>query len=94
MALISLATPHLSSHRPRLPGTAHHGPEWKSAVGILRTALQNAVTHVNWQSSVTADQVGMRVLDHINELDNRALRVLAIVLGILVRASRKDRQQW
>jgi hypothetical protein len=41
---------------------------------------------------MTADQVGMRVLDHIDELDNRALRVLAIVLGILVRVSRKDRQ--
>jgi hypothetical protein len=94
MTLINLATPHLSSGQPRLPGTAHRGPEWKSAVGILRTALQNAVTHVNWPSSVTADQIGMRVIDHINELDNRALRVLAIVLGILVRASRKGGQQW
>jgi hypothetical protein len=94
MSLISLSPHHLSSRRPRLPGTAHRGPEWRSAVGILRTAIQNAVTHVNWQSSVTADQVGMRVLDHINELNSRALRVLMIVLGILVRASRKDSQQW
>jgi hypothetical protein len=94
MSLLTSFDRDLSTHRLHLPGTPHRGPEWKSAVGILRTALTNAVTHVNWRSSLTADQVGMRVLDHIGELDSRALRILAIVLGILVKASRKDGDQW
>ncbi|MFY9770239.1 MAG: hypothetical protein WAK04_08400 [Xanthobacteraceae bacterium] len=89
MTLITSFDHDLSTRR-RLPGTAHRGPEWKAAVGLVRSALQNAVAHVDWQSRLTADQVGMRVLDHIGELDARALRMLAIVLGILVRLSRKD----
>jgi hypothetical protein len=94
VSLISLSPHRLSSRQPHLPGTAHRGPEWKAAVGLVRSALQNAIAHIDWRSTMTADQVGMRVLDHINELDSRALRILAIVLGILVRVSRKDHQQW
>jgi hypothetical protein len=94
MSLLTSLNDDLSTHRRPLPGTAHRGPEWRSAVGILRAAVQNCVDHVDWRSTLTADAVGMRVLDHIGELDSRALRVLAIVLGILVRQSRKDGQPW
>jgi len=90
MSLTILSRPQLSSRRPKLPGTAHRGPEWKRAVGILRTALQNAVAHVNWPPTLSADQVALRIIDHIDELDSGCRHVLCIVLGILVRQSRKD----
>ncbi|MGO8925124.1 MAG: hypothetical protein ACLQF4_19570 [Xanthobacteraceae bacterium] len=90
MSLLTSFDHDLSTRRRHLPGTAHRGAGWKSAVGILRAAVQNCVGHVDWESTLTADAVGMRVLDHIGELDSRTRRVLAIVLGILVRQSRKD----
>jgi hypothetical protein len=88
MSLISLSPHRLSSRRPQLPGTAHRGPEWKSAVNLVRSALQNAVVHADRELQ-SADDVACRVIDHVRELDAAGLRVLLVVIGILVRYSRR-----
>jgi hypothetical protein len=93
MSLINLHTPRLSTptrRSRRHMGTPHRGPTWKSAVGLLRIAVRNTVEHVDWRPGLTADDVGLRILDHIAKLDARSLRVLAIVFGILVRASDRN----
>lgn len=82
-------SPSTRLHR-RLTGTAHRGPHWVHAVQVLRAALHNAVEHAGWRRSATADQVGSDIIDHIGELDAKALHVLAVVFGVLVRASRRD----
>ena len=78
-------------HRRRLTGTAHRGPGWVNAVHCLRAATQNALQHGGWRRSATInkDKVGLHIIDHIDELDTKALHVLAVVFGILVKASRK-----
>jgi len=88
--MLLLTTPHhgLSTRRPRLPGTAHHGAKWKSAVNLVRSALQNAVVHADHELK-SADDVACRVIDHVRELDAAGLRVLLVVIGILVRYSRR-----
>ena len=82
----SSSSTHL--HR-RLTGTAHRGPAWVSAVRVLRSAVQNAVEHAEPRRSVTADQVGTDIIDRIGELDGRSLHVLAVMFGVLVRASQR-----
>lgn len=80
-----------STHpRRRLVGTAHSGPAWTAAVGVLRSAIQNAVTHAGWRKSVTADRVGTTIIDQIGELDGKSLNVLAVVFSILVRNSQHN----
>lgn len=79
-----------STHRRRLTGTAHRGPNWVNAVHVLRAAIQNAVEHAGWRRSATANQVGSDIIDRISELDVKALHVLAVVFAILVRTSRRD----
>lgn len=78
-----------SIHHHRLTGTAHRGPNWVSAVHVLRAATQNAVEHARWCRSATANQVGSNIIDRIEELDSKALHVLAVVFGILIKASHK-----
>jgi hypothetical protein len=79
-----------STHRRRLTGTAHRGPHWVNAVHILRSATQNATAHAERSRSATANQVGSDIIDRIGELDAKALHVLAVVFGILVRGSQRD----
>jgi hypothetical protein len=76
--------------RRRLTGTAHRGPHWVHAVHVLRAATHNAVELAGWRRSTTAEQVGSDIIDHIGELDAKTLHVLAVVFGVLVRASRRD----
>lgn len=76
--------------RRRLTGTAHRGPQWVHAVHVLRAAIHNAVEHAGWRRSATANQVADDIIDHIGVLDAKALHVLAVVFGVLVRASRRD----
>jgi hypothetical protein len=80
---------YLRRRRRRLTGTRHSGPEWTCAVGVLRSATHNALNHAGWRRSVTTDQVGTDIIDRIGELNGPALHVLAVVFGILVRASRR-----
>jgi hypothetical protein len=74
----------------RLPGVKHKGPHWVASVQVLRSAIHNAREHAGWRSSATPDTVGTVIIDTIGELDSRALHVLAVTHGILVRASKRD----
>jgi hypothetical protein len=94
MALISLPSQLQSSSRQRLPGSPHWGPSWKCAVGTLRKATEGAIHCAKQRSRFTADQVGTEVIDHIGELDSRALSVLHVVIGDLIRLSKKGDHQW
>jgi hypothetical protein len=89
MSLAYLSSSPLSSHRQRLPGSPHWGGSWKHAVGTLRKATEGAAHHAKGRSRFTADSVGTEVIDHIGKLDSRALCVLHVVLGNLVRLSEK-----
>jgi hypothetical protein len=83
--------PSPSTHhsRRRLAGTAHRGPAWTNAVHVLRAGVQNAVEHSGSRRSTTPDRVGSDIIDHIDQLDAKALHVLAVVFSMLVRASRQ-----
>ena len=89
MALISLAPPELSNRPCRLPGSPHWADDWKLAVSNLRTAVGNAKHHAKKRSRYTVDQVGTEVIDVVNQLDSQALAVLHVLIGELVRLSRK-----
>ena len=84
------ASSPIPQYRRRIIGTAHDGPAWTRAVGMLRGAALNAVAHACNRKSVTADAVGTTVIDTIGELDKRSLHVLAVVYGVLLRASKHD----
>jgi hypothetical protein len=60
----------------------------------LRAALENATRHARWPSRFTADQVGIEVIDLVNQLDDQALAVLHVVIGELAKQSKKRGQQW
>jgi hypothetical protein len=79
-------------HHKRLTGTAHAGPHWVNAVRVLRTATENAVAHAGQRRSATPDRVGSDIIDQVGELDPKSLHVLAMVFGMIVRASRRDHQ--
>jgi hypothetical protein len=89
MSLIALPDSQLQPACRKLPGTAHRGPEWKSAVSVLRAAIRNAVEQVDWTPSDTVNGVGTNIIDLIDELDSPSLHVLGVAFGILVRQSRK-----
>jgi|SRR6516165_7055028 hypothetical protein len=82
------------SSRQHLPGFPHWGGPWKVAVGILHKAIEGAVYHTQDASRFTVNQVGTEVIDHIGELDSRALCVLYVVLGDLIRLSKKGDHWW
>ena len=65
------------------------GGHWKLAVSNLRTAVGNAKHHAKKRSRFTADQVGTEVIEVVNQLDAQALAVLHVLIGELVRLSRK-----
>jgi len=80
------------SHQRHLPGSPHWGGSWQRAVGTLRKATEGAIHHARQHSRFTANQVGTEVIDHLGELNGRALCVLHVVLGDLIRLSKKDDQ--
>jgi len=41
---------------------------------------------------VTPDQFAERIIDSLRELDRRDLTVMAVIVGNLIRAARRDRQ--
>ena len=91
--LTYMNTQRSSIHHPRrrLVGTAHKGPAWTNAVRILRTAIQNGVDQApGCCRSATADDVGTTIIDQIQELDAKALHVLAVSFTILVRTSQRN----
>ncbi len=89
-AIYTNQKPHATGHR-RLTGTAHKGPRWISAARLLRSATQNTIEYADWRSSHSVDEIGTKLIDQLGELDQRCLHVLAFVLGVLVRESRKNR---
>jgi hypothetical protein len=95
MSLISLATPQVSSRRRRLPGSPHWGVPWKNAVTTLKAATKAAMCHARLRSRFTANSVGDEVIGLIGELDGFALAVLHVVVGELVRQTKKgDHRSW
>lgn len=84
------SSPIPPQYRRRVIGTSHDGPAWTAAVRLLRGAALNAVAHAHVRKSVTSDAVGTTVIDTVGELDRRSLHVLAVVHGILLRASKQD----
>jgi hypothetical protein len=102
VAFISLTHPKLSTPQRRLPGSPHWGGDWTIAVRALRAALENATRHGRWWcwppvskgSRFTPDLVGTEVIDLVNQLDNQSLAVLHVVIGELVKLSKKQAQQW
>ena len=95
---MTLFTLHPTQHQSsapgrRLPGSPHWGPDWAKAVRTLRAAVENATHHVSWRSRFTADQVGTEVIDLVNQLDDRALAVLHVLIGELAKQSKK-RARW
>jgi hypothetical protein len=68
---------------------------WKNAVGTLKAATKAAMCHARLRSRFTADSVGSEVIDLISQLDGFALAVLHVVVGELVRQSKKgDHRAW
>jgi hypothetical protein len=93
MVLIPLAQ-QVSSRSHRGLGSPHWGGPWKRAVGTLRKAIEGAIYHAQDAARFNANQVGTKVIDHIGELDARALCVLHVVLGDLIRLSKKGDRLW
>jgi hypothetical protein len=60
----------------------------------LRAAVENATHHAKWRSRFTPDQVGTEVIDLVNQLDDRALAVLHVLIGELAKQSKKRAAQW
>lgn len=79
------AVPPKYPKQPKIVGTRHEGVHWKSAVNVLHAAVTNATEHASERVSV--DDVGVTIIDSIGLLDARALHVLALVFGMLLRAS-------
>jgi hypothetical protein len=94
VGLISLA-PQSSHPRRRLPGSPHWGLPWKNAVTTLKAATKAAMCHARMRSRFNADSVGSEVIDLVGQLDGFALAVLHVVIGELVRQSKKgDHRSW
>ncbi len=95
MALINLEPSRLSSRQGRLPSSPHWGGPWKAAVATLRAAIKAAMHHARIRSRFTSDQVGSEVIDLVGQLDGFALAILHVVIGELVRQSKKgDHRPW
>ena len=97
MSLYTLPSAQLQlpNRRRRLPGSPHWGTPWKNAVGALKAATKAAMCHARLRSRFTADSVGSEVIDLIGQLDGFALAVLHVVVGELVRQSKKgDHRAW
>lgn len=82
------ATSPLPQHRCRVTGTRHEGPAWTATVRVLRAAVTNAAEHASTRRSV--NDVGVDIIDSIGLLEPKALHVLALVFGMLVRLSERD----
>ena len=88
MTLLTYTNGNAHTSPRRLTGTAHLGSHWTTAVRVLRSAALAAVEHAGCRQSATVDRVGGEIIDHLGELDSRALHVLQVVFAVLVRASR------
>jgi len=87
--------PSIQSQPRRLPGSPHWGVSWKNSVNTLRPAIKAAMTHARVRPKFTADAVGGEVIDLVGQLDPFALAVLWVVVGELVRQSKKgDHRSW
>jgi hypothetical protein len=96
MSLYTLPSAQPQPSRQRhLPGSPHWGVPWRNAVTTLRAATRGAMCHARLRSRFTADAVGGEVIDLVSQLDGFALAVLHVVIGELVRQSKKgDHHAW
>src|SRR5262249_3260426 len=90
MSVINISAPPLSTYTARrLPRSPHRGRYWQRAVFHLQCAVGDAVEIARWgDPRFTADKVGAEVIDHSGELDSRALAVLHVLIGALVKQSK------
>jgi hypothetical protein len=82
------AGPARLPRRRKLPGTRLDGPEWTDCVRDVRRIVQRAA-RISWRPDANPDDVGISIIDHLDELDPGSLHVLAVVNAILVKASRR-----
>lgn len=76
--------------RKKLPGNiANIGSAWTQAVRTVRAAVNAAVEHAPQRHSFDANRVADLVIDLVGELDHQSLTVLTVVLGVLIRNSRR-----
>jgi hypothetical protein len=78
-----------SKRQRRLPSAPHWGGTWKFAVATLRAAIKGAMCNARIRPHFNADRVGSEVIDLVGQLDGFALVVLHVVIGELVRQSKK-----
>lgn len=76
--------------RRKVTGTRRNHAGWKPAVHLLRASVHNALDQVQVRKGDNVNAVGTEVLDHINQLNAASLHVLAVVTGMLARASRNS----
>lgn len=93
---------HTTTLRPphrKLTGTArrshfgitHNVPEWRAAAAVLRAAINNALACAKpSRRPCTPNTVGDAVINTITHLDQRHLHTLAVIVGMLDRASRRN----
>lgn len=72
---------------PKITGTRHDDPEYVLAVQGARAAINNLLWHARPRQSVTADGVGDAVIEAVAHFNTRKLHALAVVVGMLERAS-------
>jgi hypothetical protein len=78
--------PITGKSRPK-GGTAHRGEAWTQQVRLLRVLLET--THCQCPQGVQADAdaVGLDIIEHLGELDPKAVHVLRTVFATLHRLS-------
>jgi hypothetical protein len=69
--------------------TRHDGPEYVLAVQGARAAINSLLWHARPRQSVTADSVGDAVIEAVPHFNTRELHALAVIVGMLERASAK-----
>jgi len=71
--------------------TRHGNSAWTTSVRALRAVLIAARAHAPRERVPSGDKLAELVIDMAGELTARDRAVLAVMLGDLVRASRRDR---
>jgi hypothetical protein len=95
MSVVYTSLPFPTTPRPRREyrptglGTRCNIPGWPETVHMLRTAIAVAKTNAPQSGGPSAEHLACTVIDRVGELGVCERHLLAIVLGILLRRSRR-----